>query len=327
MAKEPTRTPERRPDISGVSGKSSLWSLFPQESPRSNRHPLFSIFPDPLPDGRTTVTMEASNQFLRPDFEIAENGRAFARFDGEDWGLTLDLARELGPLVFNLRLRGIWRSGGWADQAIASWHTLLGTPKGGRENAPKFRLDYTLIRDDQLVAKLISDRACFMDTDLAVLYPFGNAESGGRLGVSIQAPTGSRDDFSGSAGWDEIVGVALWKSRGYFRFHTQLEYAFLGISDSNPYSLVLERNTQKRAWVGVTYQGRGHDFWNGLGLDITIAYTESPYSIGISRIYTSGWQQHWTFSHTRLSKWKIGLSEEAGTYTSPDLTVFVQYRL
>jgi len=307
--------------------KSLPWHIFPQEAPNSNRHPLFSIFPEPLPDGRTSVTMEASNQFLRTDYEVAGDGRTFARIDGEDWGLTVDLARGFGPLVFNLRLRGIWRSGGCTDQVFASWHTLLGTPRGGRENAPKFRLDYTLMRDSQLIAQLTSDRACFMDTDLAVLYPFGNAESGGRLGVSIQAPTGSRSDFSGSGGWDELVGAALWKSWGAFRLHTQLEYAFLGISDSNPYGTVLERRNQKRAWIGIAYQGAGRGFWNGLGLDIAIGYTESPYSVGISRMDTSGWQQHWTFTHTRLPKWKIGLTEEAGTYTSPDLTVFVKYRL
>jgi hypothetical protein len=322
-AEEQPGMPKQHLNIAKTSTKSLLRLFSPQETPRPNRHPLLSIFPDPLPDGRSTVTMEVANQFLRPDFEFADNGRTFARFDGEDWGLTVDLAQEFGPLVFNLRLRGIWRSGGCADQLFASWHTLLGTPQGGRQYAPKFRLDYTLMRDGHLVAQLINNRICFMDTDLAVLCPFGNQESGGRLGVSLQAPTGSRRDFSGSGGWDELVGAALWKSWGYFRFHTQLEYAFLGISDINPYSLVLEHRTQKRAWVGAACQGCGHGFWSGLGLDITIGYTESPYSVSVPRIDRSGWQQHWTFSHMRFPKWKIGLSEEAGTYTSPDLTVFV----
>ena len=297
-----------------------------QEAPRPNRHPLLSIFPDPLPEGRTAITMEASSQFLRPDFEVTDDGRTFARFDGEDWGLTLDLVRGLGPLVFNLRLRGVWRSGGWADQAIASWHTMFGLPQGGRGMAPKFHLDHTLRRDGQLIAQLTSDSACFMDTDLAVLYPFGNQGAGGRVGLSLQAPTGSRGDFSGSGGWDELIGLALWKSVGHFRFHAQLEYALLGISGANPYSAVLERRTQKRAWAGAAYQGHGDGFWSGLGLDISIGYTESPYSVGISRIDRPGWQQHWTFSHSRLPEWRMGISEEAGTYTSPDLTVFIQYR-
>jgi len=301
-------------------------ALAAQESPRPNRYPLLSIFPDPLPDGRTSITVEAASQFLRPNHEVSGDERTFARFDGEDWGLTLDLARGLGPLLFNLRLRGTWRSGGLADQAFASWHSLFGFSQGGRGYAPKFRLEHTLCRDGQLIAQLTSDRACFMDADLAVIYPFGNLESGGRLGVSVQAPTGSREDFSGSGGWDELVGLALWKSLGHFRFHTQLEYAFLGISDTNPYSAVMERRSQKRGWLGVAYQGRGRDFWNGLGLDIAVGYTESPYLVGIPRIDRSGWQQHWTFSHSRLPKWRVGISEEAGTYTSPDLTFYVQYR-
>jgi len=306
--------------------KPTIWSIFPQSAPAPNRHPLLSIFPEPLPSGRTSITMEASSQFLRPDFETGDGGRAFARFDGEEWGLTLDLARPFGPLVLNLRLRGIWRSGGWADQAFASWHTIIGTPQGGRHNAPKFRLDYTLIMDGQTIARLTDDRASFMDADLAVLYPFGDQDSGGRLGLSVQAPTGKREDFSGSGGWDELLGLALWKSFGDFRFHIQLECAFLGVDDDNPYDLVLTGRTQKRAWAGISCQGNGRGFWSGLGLDITIAYTESLYATGIPRIDRPGWQQHWTFSHARLPKWRAGISEDAGTYTNPDLTVFLQYR-
>lgn len=294
--------------------------------PRANRHPLLSIFPDPLPDGRAAIAMEAASQFLRPDFENSGDGRTFARFDGEDWGLAIDLPHKLGPIVLNLRLRGVWRSGGWADQAFASWHSVLGVPQGGRDAAPKYRLDYSLVRDGNTVAQLVTDRACFMDADLAVLYPFGGPKSGGRLGMSIQAPTGSRNDFSGSGGWDELIGIAIWQGWGRFLVHSQLECAFLGIADSNPYSGVIDRKAQKRAWAGVGYAGAGRGFWNGLGLDITIGYAESPFSVGIPRIDRPGWQQHWTFSHSRLPNWRAGISEEAGTYTSPDLTAFFLYR-
>jgi hypothetical protein len=304
----------------------AVGTISTQEAPRPNRHPLLSIFPEPLPDGRTSIALEAANQFLRPDFEMGGDGRGFARFDGEDWGLTLDLAKRFGSFALNLRLRGIWRSGGWADQAFASWHSLLGVPQGGRGSAPKFRLEYYLLRDGRTIAQLDKDRFCTMDADFALLYIFGDGASGGRIGASVQAPTGSRDDFSGSGGWDELLGAALWHSWGRFRLHAQAEYAFLGISAANPYSAALTHHTQTRGWVGAAYQGRGRGFFGGLGLDITIGYTESPYSMGISRIDRSGWQQHWTFSHTRLPEWRFGFSEEAGTYFSPDLTGFVQYR-
>jgi len=297
-----------------------------QEAPRPNRHPLLSIFPEPLPDGRMSIALEAANQFLRPDFEIGSDGRGFVRFDGEDWGLTLDLAKGFGPLTLNLRLRGVWRSGGWTDQVFASWHSILGVPQGGRGLAPKYRLEYTLSMDEQTVAQLSKDRFCPMDADLALLYTFGDNASGGRIGASVQAPTGSRDDFSGSGGWDELLGAALWRSWGRFCLHAQAEYALLGISDTNPYSATLSRRTQMRCWAGAAYQGHGSGFFGGLGLDITIGYMESPYSIGIPRIDRSGWQQHWTFSHTRLPEWRFGITEEAGTYFSPDLTGFIQYR-
>jgi len=273
-----------------------------------------------------SIAIEAANQFLRPDFEISGDGRSTARFDGEDWGLTLDLAKGFGPFALNLRLRGLWRSGGWTDQVFASWHSLLGVPQGGRGLAPKYRLEYALSRDGQIAAQLDEARFSVMDADLALLYTFGGNDFGGRIGASVQAPTGSRGDFSGSGGWDELLGAALWRSWGRFRLHAQAEYAFLGISNANPYSAVLTRRTQMRAWVGAAYQGRGSGFFGGLGLDITIGYMESPYSVGIPRIDRPGWQQHWTFSHSRAPRWRFGISEEAGTYTSPDLTGFIQYR-
>jgi hypothetical protein len=165
-----------------------------------------------------------------------------------------------------------------------------------------------------------------MDADLAILFPFGGGAWGGRAGASVQAPTGRGDDFSGSGGWDWLVGAALWRRLGPLRFHAQMECAFLGVSDGNPYSTVMDRRTQKRAWAGMAGQGGGAGILGGLGLDVSVAYAESPYSVGIPRIDRSGWQQHWTFSHARLPGWRMGISEEAGTYFSPDLTAFIGWR-
>jgi hypothetical protein len=298
----------------GLSGLSA------QEAPRPNRHPLLSIFPDPLPDGRTSVAVETANQFLRPEFQSGNGGRTLARFDGEDWGLTLDYARRAGPMVLNLRLRGLWRSAGWTDQIFAAWHALLSTPTGGREQVPDYRLEYMLSVDGRTVARLGSARARLMDVDLAVLLPFGGPDAGGRVGASVQAPTGKSDDFSGSGGWDWLVGAALWKKAGPFTFHAQLERAFLGVPDGSPYALALDGRTQKRIWAGTAFRV------GGLGVDASIAYAEGIYATGIPRLDRSGWQQHWTFSHARLPKWRAGFTEEAGTYLSPDLTAFVQWR-
>jgi hypothetical protein len=266
------------------------------------------------------VAIEVANQFLRPEFEAGDGGRTSARFDGEDWYLTLDCAKAVGPLALNLRLRGAWRTGGWTDQLLAAWHAMLAAPTGGRDKVRDFQLTYSLIRDGVTVARLGESRASFMDADLAVLFPFGDAAGGGRVGASLQVPTGRAGDFSGSGGWDWLVGAALWKKAGPFTFHAQAERAFLDIPGDSPYALVMDGRAQSRAWAGIACQG------GGLGVDVTIAYAEGLYATGIPRIDRSGWQQHWTFSHARLPGWRAGFTEEAGTYFSPDLTAFVQWR-
>lgn len=302
-------------------------ALGAQETPRANTYPLFAVFPEPLPEGRTELSLSFSNQFLRPSLERSGDGRSFARVDGEEWGLTADLAHALGPGRVNLRLRGIQRSGGVSDQAIWTYHQVFGFPQGGREDAPRDRLDYRLSRDGILVGDLRRSGFHLMDADLAYVVPFGNLEKGGRWGFSAQLPTGRRRDWSGNGGTDVAAGGALWKARGPWRAHLQAERVLAGVPQGSPYRAVLARRSFSRVWAGGAWQGSGPGFWRGLGLDVTVGYQESPYHVGIPRVDRSGWQQHWTFSHRALPRWRFGISEDAGTYSNPDITIYVICRL
>ena len=301
-------------------------SLGAQETPRPNRVAWLEVFPEPLPEGVPQVALEMTSQFLRPDFEESGDGRTSARLDGEEWQFTGDLPFRLGPGILNLRLRIAHRSGGAADQLLQSWHGLLGTDQGGRDLAPKGRLAYFLERDGVIVGRLDRPGLRLMDTDLAFLLPWGDGASGGRLGASLQLPTGRREDFSGSGGLDGTLGLATWKTFGPWRLHGQAERVFIGLPGDSPYRAVLAHRAFNRAWAGFGLQGRGPGFWRGLGLDITLAYAASPYRVDIPRIDRAGWQQHWTFSHARLPAWRLGFSEEAGTYMAPDITAFVSKR-
>ncbi len=298
-------------------------TLGAQETPRPNRVAWLEVFPEPLPDGTRQITLEMTSQFLRPDFEQSADGRTAARLDGEEWQLMEDLPIALGPGILNVRLRVAHRSGGVADQLLQSWHRLLGTDTGGRDLAPKGRLSYDLERDGVLVARLDRPGLHLLDTDIAYVLPWGHPASGGRLGVSLQLPTGQREDFSGSGGLDGTLGLAAWKAFGIWRLHAQAERVVIGLPEGSPYRAVLEHRAFNRAWAGFGFQGRGPGFWKGLGLDITLAYEASPYRVEIPRIDRAGWQQHWTFSHTAMPNWRLGFSEEAGTYTAPDITAFV----
>lgn len=300
--------------------------LCSQETPRPNRVTWFEVFPEPLPEGVSEVAMEVSSQYLRPDRAGSRDKRTVASLDGEEWQLTADLPLKLGPAILNLRLRAVHRSGGIGDQTIVTWHSITGLPDGGRNLMPKNRLAYHLERDGVTVGDLNHSETSLMDADLACLVPFGTKDGGGRVGGSIQLPTGSRRDFSGSGGWDGMVGAAGWKRFGTWRVHGQLEQVFIGLPSDSPYRKVLGNRTFTRAWVGGGFQGQGSGFWRGFGVDLTLAYTGSPYAVRIARIDDAGLQQHWTITHKALPRWRFGFSEEAGSYTAPDITFFVSRR-
>lgn len=299
-------------------------ALGAQETPRPNRVAWFAIFPEPLPDGARQLALEVTSQFLQPDFE--RSGGTFARLDGEEWQMTGDLPLHLGPGILNLRLRVVHRSGGIADQLLQSWHGLLGADNGGRDRAPDWRLSYHLEKNGVLVGHLDRPGLHVMDSDLAFVLPWGDENSGGRLGASLQLPTGRREDFSGSGGLDGTLGITGWRAFGNWRLHAQAERVIIGLPADSPYRTVLEDRAFNRAWVGFGYQGRGSSLLGGLGLDITLAYSGSPYRVDIPRIDRAGWQHHWTFSHAAIPRWRFGFSEEAGSFTAPDITAFVSRR-
>jgi hypothetical protein len=304
----------------------ALMPLRAQDAPRPNRVAWFEILPEPLADGRNAVTLEATSQFLRPDRADSPDGRTHADLDAEEWQLTFDGAMDLGPGRLSLRLRVVNRSGGFADQAFSSWHAALGTVEGGRELSPKYRDIYLLQRDGVTVARLDHPVTQLLDADLAWVRSFGDRGAGTRWGLALQLPNGRLRDWSGNGGTDLLLGGAAWKAFGAWRVHGQAEQVWIGLPKDSPLRAVMPLHHQARAWAGLGWQGEDSGFWGGLGLDLTLAYAESPYRVGLSRVDRSGWQQHWTLTHRALPGWFFALSEEAGTYTAPDLTLALGFR-
>ena len=295
--------------------------LLAQETPQPNRIPWLAIFPEPLPSGERGLTLEFASMFLRPDLERSADGRTFVRIDGEEWHLLWDHAMDLGPGRLSIRLHVLDRAGGFMDQAIQTWHALLGVPNGGRELAPKHRLAYHLERDGVTLAHLDRNGAHLADTNLAWVQTRGDRDRGWRWGAALKLPTGRRADFSGSGGWDALVGVAGWTRLGALDLHGQAEHVVLGLPADSPYRAALDRRSFQRAWAGAGIRGGGPGFWRGLGLDLTLAYSSTPYALGIPRMDRHGLEQHWTVTHRALPRWRFTVSEEAETYTAPDIKV------
>ena len=300
--------------------------LVAQETPRPNRVAWFEGFPEPLPAGVTELALEATSQFLRPDLERSADGRTFARLDGEEWQLVGDWATKAGSSRINVRVRVASRSGGIADQAMWNWHEIFSMPQGGRGDAPKNRLAYHLERDGRVIWDLSHAGLALMDLDVAWVKPFGTSNEGGRFGASIQLPTGKQADFSGSGGTDGLVGAALWRTYGRWRLFGQAERVWLGLPQNSPLRAVMDRTSFSRTWTSLAWLGEGPGWISGLGIKVSLAYAGSPYQTGLARIDRAGWQQNWTIRHTRLPRWRFGVSEEAGTFTAPDITAFAAYR-
>lgn len=300
-------------------------SLAAQETPRPDRVAWLEIFPEPLPDGEDRAAFELTSQFLRPDRAVSGDGRTRAALEAEDWLITLDQAWALGSGRFNARLRVQERWGGLFSQFFATYHATLGTDTGGREQSPKGLSVMRLARDGRVVVDAEGPVTQLMDLDLAWVRPFGTGEAGGRLGLSVQAPTGIRSEGSGSGSWDESLGGAAWRRVGSFTFRAQGEFVHLGVTAANPWSAVLAHNRFGRAWAGAAWQGDGPGFWRGLGLSLDFGYTENPFRTGLPRLDNPAWQVHGGITHRALPRWRFGFSEEAGTYVAPDVTVFMAY--
>jgi hypothetical protein len=285
-----------------------------------------TIFPEPLPEGTTQFSLEATNQFLRPDRRNTADGSTHAYLQGEEWQLTSDLAEDLGPGFFNLRTRLAYRSSGIASRAIMNWHDILHVEQGGRDQAPTFDEDYHLDRNGVTVFDLKNPRLQLQGLDLAYAVPWGDGASGGRLGGSVQIPTGHGRELQSSDGTNFMAGLGAWETFGPVRFWAQAEEVWIELPEHSPIRTAVSRGAFWRAWAGFSIQGHGTSLLRGMGLDLSWAYTETPYRLGLVRIDKYGLQQTWVFRHTRLPRWRFGFTEKGGTFTTPEITGFVTFR-
>jgi hypothetical protein len=300
--------------------------LVAQETPHPNRLPWLSIFPEPLPEGVSQVSLEGSNQFLRTSRQDSPDGLAHAELEGEDWQVTSDVAWALGSGLLNLRTRLTYRSAGFMDRAIMNWHHLLGVGQGGRDQVQNFMDVYHLDRNGVVVFDLSRPRLELQGLDLAYVLPWGNKNAGGRLGGSIQVPTGHAEELQSSGGTNFMAGLGAWTTFGPLRFWAQGEDMWISLPQDSPLRQVVSRGQFWRAWAGAHYQGPGGGFLRGFSLDLSYSYNETPYWTKLVRIDKYGAQQTWVFSHERLPRWRFGFTEKAGTFSTPEITFFTTYR-
>jgi hypothetical protein len=292
-----------------------------QETPHPNRLAWLSIFPEPMPEGVNQLGLEATNQFLRPERTTSPDGRSEAHLQGDDWELVWDLAKELGPGRVNLRTRVDHRSGGITDRLIRNWHEILGVGQGGRQNVPAFQDLWYLSRDGQVVFDSHQPTTLVQGLDLAYVVPLGDGDNGGRLGGTVQLPTGGERILQSTGGTNYLLGAAGWRTFPFGRVWAQGEEIWIQLPSHSPLRAVVDRGQFWRVWAGVVL-GR----WHGFALDFSLSYNETPYFTELVRVDKYGLQQTWVVNHTRCPHWRFGFTEKAGTFATPEITGFTTYR-
>jgi hypothetical protein len=94
----------------------------------------------PVQERELAVTLEHVNNFTAGSGE-----GVVAFFDGTTTITSLSLRQSAGAgLEWGLEVPWVWHSGGFTDRFIDGFHDLFGFPDGGRDSAPRNRLDYRI---------------------------------------------------------------------------------------------------------------------------------------------------------------------------------------
>jgi hypothetical protein len=134
-----------------------------------------------------------------------------------------------------VELGGVYGSGGFLDAFIESFHSLIGAPNQGRDDAPRDRFAAALDAGGSTVYRFEEDRAQLADTMVVVTW--GEEEvapkqwaNAWRLGLDL--PTGDESAGAGSGGLDWIVGWSAEYSAGALSHFAGASYGQAQAADS-----------------------------------------------------------------------------------------------
>jgi Protein of unknown function (DUF3187) len=198
-----------------------------------NQSPLVQIFGLPAessatvtPAGRLTVSL---SQDIASEYTVSATNSEQIVLDGESYRWTLAARYGLGErFEAGIDIPFILYSGGFLDGFIVDWHSTFNLPQGGRDTAPRNRLNYFYSKDG--VQKLKMDHAGSGIGDIVFsggmkLYDVLDSSAHDSLALrsSIKLPTGDSSSLRGSGSTDFSLALCgsmnnftEWGSLGLF---------------------------------------------------------------------------------------------------------------
>ena len=184
-----------------------------------NQSPIIQIFGLPPTEGgqitppgqnKSRLVMDVANNFTED-----ESAEESVRFDGETSRITLSLRHGFSDnWEAGIDIPVVSHQGGMLDGLIENWHNAFGLPQGGRDDAPRNRLNYFYRQDGEENQRLnfSNSGTGFGDTSIYLAYQLLHDTSSRRymaLRGGIKLPTGDSDNLRGSGGTDVHLRLAI----------------------------------------------------------------------------------------------------------------------
>lgn len=180
-----------------------------------NQSPLVQIYG--LPHDTTAEVVTSGKllinitQDLSTNYAVSRSGREQITLDGETYRLTFAARYGVAPgWEAGVEIPYLIQGGGFLDSFIVDWHNTFGMPQGGRNKAPKNRINYSYRRDGVQVLKMDRSSSGVGDISLTTgfrMYDGSGAESQDRVAfkAAIKLPTGDSSSLLGSGSTDLVL--------------------------------------------------------------------------------------------------------------------------
>ncbi len=285
-----------------------------------NQSPLLALYglPSPLPArlpapgiGHIAGVVNWGNSAV-----TETTGPASFTIDGEVFEARVHVERALGAR-FAVHAEVAWRqlSEGSLDDFIDDWHGIFGLPDGSRSQLPadELLIEYRAAETAEL--RVDESTSGIADVPLALGYQLYASDSRAlATWLTVKAPVGSVEDFTGSGAMDVAVTLAGDSRLGErWQLFGQVDLAWLGEGD------LLPELQEDHAWAlmaGVTWNA-----WRGLDLTTQVAANSAVFESGATNFDGDAVVLTFGGSYRTNGGWQfdLGISEDIEVDASPDV--------
>jgi hypothetical protein len=210
-----------------------------------------------------------------------------------------------------------WRqlNEGSLDSVIDDWHGIFGLPDGSRDQLPVDELLIEYRADGTTQLRVDESSSGIADVPIALGYQLQASETRAlATWLTVKAPVGSVEDFTGSGAMDVAVTLAGDYHLGErWQLFGQVDLAWLGEGDLLP---ELQEDYAWALMTGVTWNA-----WRGLDLTTQVAANSAVFDSGATDFDGDAVVLTFGGSYRTTGGWQfdLGISEDIDVDASPDV--------